>query len=538
MIRQDSAESAGNKMTTTEALRQKYCPPLDEPLVLALASDVDLDDDKQKKQLEEWLDELKSNAVLEQEQELALPVTRVQPQENGDASSDQQATGTTEDENITSLTSGLSAFTTSEGTESSIGYQNINNFPEGLDSGSTSDKERWLEILFPTIESVQIQETVAKCNGDLQRSIDELLNLSFIAEDIEQKFEPPVVPKGIEGFLGEGKRKKPKKKRYNHFVEDMYNSDSAGSSSAATPETNVWDQASRDVDFIVSRTELSTSYVNSIYHQNSASLSRTLKTLVLSEANTPSAMIDSGRLRVQGDKLKLMCEDVPENYLYGALFLTKMNPSTAKDLIDAMITQPDAARTEKLVAQYTPTSLSDDEKRSQKSKPRSPVPLVDSSQLAGQASMHMARATAAFDKASAAHRKGRSQKLMGGAAAFYAQVGHEQIKKHKEHIAAASDARVAQQSTATTLDLHGVTVEHALRIAKEKVEDWWEGLEDRKYRVGGVDDGYRIIVGVGTHSSGGIGRIGPAVSKMLMHEGWKVNIQRGEIIVEGRTRKT
>ena len=125
---------------------------------------------------------------------------------------------------------------------------------------------------------------------------------------------------------------------------------------------------------------------------------------------------------------------------------------------------------------------------------------------------------------------------MGGAAAYYAQVGHEQLKKQKELQSATYDAVVSQQSSATVLDLHGVTVQHAVRIAKDRVEDWWDLLGDRRYVLGGIGGGYKIIVGLGTHSSQGVGKIGPAVGKMLMREGWKVNIQRGEIIVEGKAR--
>jgi hypothetical protein len=39
---------------------------------------------------------------------------------------------------------------------------------------------------------------------------------------------------------------------------------------------------------------------------------------------------------------------------------------------------------------------------------------------------------------------------------------------------------------------------------------------------------------VGKHSKDGALRIGPAVSKMLMREGWKTEVLAGEIIVRGK----
>jgi len=527
-------------LITDQHIRQKYCPPLDEALFFALVGDFDLQNDEQRQQLEQILDGLKEGAVVEQELELAAPV-------QAQAGNDSQHSGIaptsrqTIEDNIASVTTGISDLTTSETTDTNTDYHDLNTLPEGLENASTSDKERWLKTLFPSIEPVQISETIARCGGDLQHSVDELLNLSFIHDDIDQNYEPPPVPKGVEGFVADGKLKKTKGKRMRRKQEkdDYYLSDDHVSSGTATPSRNVWNNAIDDVEFIASRTQISTRSVHSTYNQNNGDLALTIRSLVTKEAELQAAKIRSDDiLQIQAAELKMDCEGLSDTYIYGALLLAQMHPSAAKDLLDVMTARPqDLVGSGKLIPQYAPINLSDDEAPKKKSGIRTPATSVDPALLIGTAGVHSMKANSAFQQASSAFRRGKSDRLMGGAAAYYASVGHEQRKRQKELMASVADAYVGQQSTANSLDLHGVSVEHAVRIAKSNVENWWEGLGDRKYTVGGIGTGYKIIVGVGTHSAQGIGRIGPAVSRMLMREGWRVNIQRGEVIVEGRVRR-
>lgn len=504
-----------------------------------LAGDYDLERDDSRKELEQILDNLKKEAIVEQELELAIPagVANLQTIEHGGPSQTTSQTGTTDlGENIDSTTTGLSDLQTS----SDAAYIDFEpELPEGLESGSVADKEKWLKILFPAIEPVQITETIAKCGGSVQKSIDELLNLSFINNDIDENYVPPPVPKGVDGFAGEGMSKKSKtkgrRKKGNNQIH-VTNETSEASTSAA----NIWKNTVQDVDFIVSRTSLPTSAVTSLYHKNSNNLALTIKSLVAKEASSHAAAIrDNEIIQIQAAELKLDLEGFSDNSIYGALILARMIPSAARDLLEATVTEyQDNAITGKLIgiAQYTPINLSEDEAPTKK-KTMSTVSIGDAASLMSQAGVHSYHADRAFSQASSAYRRGKSDHLMGGAAAYYASVGHERRQRQKALMASAANAYVSQQSSSTVLDLHGVSVEHAVMLSRSRVESWWEGLGDRKYVVGGIGDGYKIITGVGTHSAQGIGKIGPAVSKTLINDGWRVNVQRGEIIVEGRARR-
>ena len=130
---------------------------------------------------------------------------------------------------------------------------------------------------------------------------------------------------------------------------------------------------------------------------------------------------------------------------------------------------------------------------------------------------------------------------MKAAAGYYSQLGRDYDAALKAASSAEADALVSSQSTPTQLDLHGVSVKDATRIARERVAAWWHGLGEGRIDLGGcggVSEGYRIVTGLGRHSEHGIGKLGPAVAKMLVREGWKVEVGSGVLVVSGVAKRT
>lgn len=142
-------------------------------------------------------------------------------------------------------------------------------------------------------------------------------------------------------------------------------------------------------------------------------------------------------------------------------------------------------------------------------------------------------------KASAAHRKSNSKSRMGAAASYYSSLSRDASASMSYYSSVAADARVANQSSSTEIDLHGVSVQDAIRIARQRVTAWWEDGACEWAREGRAqgDAGYRIITGIGNHSQNGKGKLGPAVGFMLMKEGWRVEVGRGDLLVRGKARK-
>ncbi|KAK4128106.1 hypothetical protein N657DRAFT_584740 [Parathielavia appendiculata] len=97
----------------------------------------------------------------------------------------------------------------------------------------------------------------------------------------------------------------------------------------------------------------------------------------------------------------------------------------------------------------------------------------------------------------------------------------------------AAEAHVARQSTATLVDLHGVFVMDGVRIAKQRVWAWWNGLGENRKALA-RQNGFTIVTGVGKHSAGGVSRLRQAVGAFLKNDGWKVETLTGKFYVTGR----
>ena len=186
-----------------------------------------------------------------------------------------------------------------------------------------------------------------------------------------------------------------------------------------------------------------------------------------------------------------------------------------------------------IIPQYLPRDISPNPPDIYIASSNSSAPL----QLSRASALLVARSNA-FAQAQAAHRKSKSIPLMGGAAAHYSSVARDAHAALRQHDSARANELVARQSRPGEVDLHGVSVSDATRIAKTEIEQWWEreGREwsrEGKVMVGGL----RIITGVGRHSEGGRGKLGPAVRAMLQRDGWKIEEGEGVFEVVGRVRR-
>jgi hypothetical protein len=340
-----------------------------------------------------------------------------------------------------------------------------------------------------------------------------------------------------------GRGRKGKGKRQSRTNETSRASSTASDlSEDLNRPRNVWATSKEDVDFIFSRTSLPQKLIKSAYHANAASLPATIRAIVAESSAGFSTLNELNPLiQINIVELKQDFQSVPDSQLFGLLHITRNIPSAARELAEAMLSSPELVQSGKVAgivqyASFNPAHEIDSD------SPRSPSPWtkIDPAYTRAVAVSHDAAASVAYAKASAAYKRGKSDRLMNGVAAYYAGIARECSKAAKASFDAAADAHVASQSTSRVLDLHGVGVADAVRIAQEKVNIWWDSLGDAKYAPGGggpARDGYRIVTGIGRHSKDGAPRIGPAVSRMLVREGWKVEVGQGETIVYGKARR-
>lgn len=408
-----------------------------------------------------------------------------------------------------------------------------------LEHLSDVEKRKYLKDLFPRTDNSKINAILVTA-GTLEGAIDELLNFAFLSTYGEDEIHSSSSVKGIDGFAEELRPDRGRKRRNkkNRTAESSGANSPRSYSSDSVPSTNVWTSASGDIDYICSRTILQPQNVTSIYHRKSAVLADTIRELADREkVKLPAFDTADPIVQMQVAELREDFPHVSPSRIQALLHLARNIPSATYELLEAMVQQPGddlpIGRLEGVV-QYTPIKLDDDE-----DKPWTAAKHNTTSHASYTAD-HSHAASQAFGQASAAARRAKSDRFMGGAAAYYASVGHEHMKMAKAQSAAAADLLVAQQSSQRKIDLHGVSVADAVRIASLKTQSWWDGLGDAKYLTGGggpVRAGFQIVTGVGTHSRNSTPRIGPAVAKALVREGWRVEVGHGEMYVTGKARK-
>ena len=397
----------------------------------------------------------------------------------------------------------------------------------------------------PEAKPFDIQFTLKKNQGSFRRSLDETLNQIWIRENSG-------VHKGVDGFFqtapraakGKGKRKA----RKLFASEPADSQDLANLSSGA----NKWDTKKTEIHFIASRTCLPESFVTSMYHQSGGLVRTTISNLC--KVNTTAfSKVPAEDPHVRTNALQLATE-FPQLLSEESVALIQMtHPSTANahELAKAMLSGSTGSGERPLssyiVPQYTRLTLNNESstqiRGGASSAPDllSPVHEPSHTALSAAAAKHARVRELRFEQATAAWHKSRSNPLMGGAAAFYADERRKADATSRNYESLAADARVLSNSSSDLVDLHGINVQDAVRIAKRQIQSWWDsGISEwaREGRAMG-GDGFTIVTGAGTHSAGGRARIRPAVLKALREDGWRVQEGggSGEVVVMGRARK-
>ena len=430
--------------------------------------------------------------------------------------------------------------TPDEGREAdSIGYD------EGIDSLPKDEKEALLAEIFPSMKAFDISYTLRKNTFSFERTVEELLNHAYLAEDQGLGGDAQHIKRGIEGFASNdfqsrGRRAKGKKKTLVKL--ERRSSSTPAPLADCTNKPSKWETAKLDVNYVVERTYLSTQTVTSIYHKSGASLKNTIFALCSSDTiENPHISSTHPTIQIHAQELGVDFPVLESKHLKGLILLTHPSITSAHELAKALVSSYpgmslSSSDSSSLIPQYVPPDLSASE-----IEPASGVKAKAAHHLASSNVSLQARRAQALSSASLAYRASRSQPLMAGASSYYSQVSRDLASSISTQSSLQADALVATQSTDTSCDLHGVNIQDAVRIARERVEYWWANGAAEWARAGKVPgaEGYRVIVGVGRHSEGGKGKLGPAVGAMLKREGWRVDGDNGEgrLVVRGKARR-
>lgn len=397
-----------------------------------------------------------------------------------------------------------------------------------IDTLDEEGKEGALLDMFPTLKPFDIKWTLKKCKGHAASAIDELMTQSFLEDGGSRN-------RGIDAFSesqlpSRPRKSKNKKARVRRMEDDEDPSDSA------SPSQNKWDTATQDIEFIASKTGMPVQQVSSIYHKNGTSIRTTIEAIVDAYASM-KLRSDDPMSKINVSELQQDFPFISTSDLEILVQITHPSMDDARELAKALGFQSGGSKSPiQLEFRHLPINLGSESTNAKVNVPNEVHKNV-SIPAAELASTYFQARDIAFLKAHAAFRKGKSDPLMGGAAAYYSQVGRENDAKARSAASAAADALISMQRSRTELDLHGLNVKDAVRISREKVTSWWHELGERRAGTRGIGPGYLIITGKGNHSEGS-GKLGPAVGKMLVREGWKVEVRSGSLVVMGVMKKT
>ncbi|KAJ5928945.1 hypothetical protein N7466_007901 [Penicillium verhagenii] len=526
--------------TWTE-LEKSYCPPVDSALFAAIASEYNLSLPDHVNQLKQCLDAIKELATEQENLPFDPSGTANDPDTGGFCSENETSVHGYTATDVTSISGDGRGKSGNRATYTVAADGSLE-----LTGATNDDKVDALMEMFPTMTRLDVDQTLKKSSEDVDRAMDVLLNLSFFhktqaaedGDDDDQIF----IPKGIDGFkVGgddtnrqSGRKKKRNKKQKAHLLTETPYMES--------PIANKWEAGMADIAFICSRApDVPKEKVNSVYHANGMSLPATIQAVAFTEAPKDAIEIDDDPVMLaQVIELSQDYPTIARIDLVGLLRITRNLISAASELAAVMVQQPQFLAKDFIKLKVAPLELSEDEEDSGPSRRRgAPSNPLDYEQARAAAEVNFAAGSAAYQQASQAARRAKSNPLYAGATAVYRQRGQEHRALAMEQLATASDRLVDRPSVNCDLDLHGITVVNAIRITRERVGAWWDNLGDTRHVRGGgkhVHGGYKIVTGVGNHSHDGTSRLGPAVSKMLMREGWRVEIERGFLVVIGKAR--
>ncbi|GAB7328953.1 hypothetical protein MBLNU13_g00823t1 [Cladosporium sp. NU13] len=546
-------------------LEAEYCPPLDSALLSAIVSDYDLASEEGLATARATLDLLKESALIEEAADFDPSGTGGYNQLETAKSPGREEAGTetgasqSHETDATSLSNGLSSLDLEEKEKlaNQIGAQDVGKV-EDLDALDEDVKVMLLRELFGEHASkYSIQHTLRKCNGKWNAALEELLNHVYFGEAEDSEDGGKLHAKGVDGFsednvVKRGRKTKAKGQKLRAMEERRAASLPASPEDSQSPAVNKWQTSKEDVNFIAIHTNLEVSVVKSTYNEQGAKVPQTINALIKQTMEeTKKVVTDDETVQQNARDLGRDFPSIAPNYLAALIRLTYPSTSSAHELAKALVAKPKeplSAGGIQVIPMYARPTIADIDPESSPRKARSanishPSSLAspEDPTLALRGNAYAAARAQAFAQASAAHRRAGSDRLMGGAAAYYSQLGRDLSALAFGASADAADALAARQSSSTQLDLHGIDVLNGVRIAQERVEAWWSGLgESRVNGRAGAEDrgaGFRIVVGAGTHSVGGKGKLGPAVSKALKNEGWRIEPAGAVIVVKGKQRR-
>lgn len=375
------------------------------------------------------------------------------------------------------------------------------------------DTVRFLKVSFPRQSVSSLEYYLKKCDFDVVRAVDELLNQETILE--ERDFQVDGETDWTE-FYEPSRRRRRHKHRDNEEPEIVKN---AGNGSR-------WSQIDAEVDWISHALSLEKTVVASCYHEH-VSLPATLNALLQdkkgsSEVDEEEVKRLSGRYPLSRQRIIDILRATTDVSVAGEVCAVLAAWSPTIGTVTSSLKKTSISAPTKGGLLFAPPAA-----QHTTSVPTTTLSALECRELASE---YARKRDEAFKQAAQAHQASRATK-QSGSSSYYAQIGREMdAKMRKFKFLAAERGTVDARGTETdhdgvrvSVDLHGCTVHEALVILKRDLTSWYASPKTGPFTV---------ITGVGNHSTGSA-KLLPVVQKWLSRDGWRYQVHGGQIIVKG-----
>ncbi|KAG5973824.1 hypothetical protein E4U55_000260 [Claviceps digitariae] len=554
--------TSGKDSELLQGLVDSFHTFLDETLIVAIAGDFDLQDPCAYRRARSTLEDLAQNVPSEEASGFnpsGIPLTLQEEGEDDGVDDDEEAqdqqcsplehadTATTTASHNTSqayATDKSSTDTSSHMTDSPAhSITRLTSFNKETEE----DKILVLQGMFAELKPYDVSYALKKADGDFQMALDDLLNIQYLQSTGQQL-------KGVDGFFvndsttksGKKKRKKKKKKCTKAISSDSDLSSDGGLSPRGSEEAA--ENGQDKVQYIADRFGIRPDQVAPIYQKCQRSQGDTVVELLKQYISHGIQTEDQGGQETSQALVKKY-RHVPPEFMPTIVHLSGSIPQFAEDiaaLLNKHFSKPTRGKKIDLTYRLTPLPQAEIEgggllSPSATKSPR-PGPAIQPASLnitsvaeamSRADTFHSARRDAAASAAQL-HRRGTSNPLYRQAAGYYTERAREQARYAQSATSTAADLLVDQQSTRDSIDLHGVLVHDGVRIARQKVQDWWQGLGEMRAKKVREQGGFTVITGLGLHSAGGVSQLRKSVVAALLQDGWELKPHTGKFVVTGR----
>ncbi|EPX71771.1 SMR domain-containing protein [Schizosaccharomyces octosporus yFS286] len=396
----------------------------------------------------------------------------------------------------------------------------------------------FLRSMFHDIAPQRVQYVLYKCENDLTRASDELLNQEVLEKNeglrnaTDALFAAPNV--SHRSRQRKRKNKKPNASRRAPWKDDLYLSNANKSDTDeelaqfTANKLSFWERNQQLFEKISSILDIANSRVSHEFYKHSGSLYFTVNALLrkhplLTETFEKSCQDTASELsKNTGLAFQFCCELITcSKDLQGAKWIAyAVKQSQPKDTTKLEL---GLLGNEKPKASQLP-SLS----RNMSERDDS-VETYSAEECNRLADEYLDYRNAEYAASARDYRRSRSDRLLGGSAAYHAQVGRQYHEKAMKWRGLAMRSLV-QTGTPYSLDLHGATVREAKSIVEERVSSWWAKEADSSPNC---IHPFRIITGIGNHSVGMEARLLPSIVRWLQQNGWRFEVNHGQVEVYG-----